>query len=48
MEGKTPEITVDQARALLASIDAGNVVGLRGCRRGCRRTAFVWPSSLVY
>lgn len=29
MEGKTPEITIDQARMLLASIDTGNVVGLR-------------------
>jgi integrase/recombinase XerD len=29
MEGKTPEITVDQARTLLASVDTGNVVGLR-------------------
>ena len=29
MEGKTPEITVDQARTLLASVDTGHVVGLR-------------------
>lgn len=29
MEGKTPEITVKQARKLMASIDATNVVGLR-------------------
>lgn len=29
IEGKTPEITVDQARTLLASVDTGNVVGLR-------------------
>ena len=29
MEGKTPEITIDQARTLLASVDIGNVVGLR-------------------
>lgn len=29
IEGKTPEITVEQARTLLASIDTGNVVGLR-------------------
>jgi integrase/recombinase XerD len=29
VEGKTPEITVDQARKLLAGIDTGNVVGLR-------------------
>lgn len=29
VEGKTPEITVPQARALLASIDAGHIVGLR-------------------
>lgn len=29
IEGKTPEITVSQARALLASIDTGHVVGLR-------------------
>ena len=29
MEGKTPEITIDQARTLLASIDTGHVVGLR-------------------
>jgi integrase/recombinase XerD len=29
MEGKTPEITIDQARTLLASIDTGDVVGLR-------------------
>jgi integrase/recombinase XerD len=29
MEGKTPEITVEQARALLASIDTGTLVGLR-------------------
>jgi site-specific recombinase XerD len=29
VEGKTPEITVPQARTLLASIDTGHVVGLR-------------------
>jgi site-specific recombinase XerD len=29
LEGKTPEITIEQARTLLASIDTGNVVGLR-------------------
>jgi integrase/recombinase XerD len=29
IEGKTPEITVDQARTLLRSIDTGHVVGLR-------------------
>ncbi|MDR3622651.1 MAG: tyrosine-type recombinase/integrase [Paludisphaera borealis] len=29
VEGKTPEITVEQARALLASVDTGHVVGLR-------------------
>ena len=29
MEGKTPEITIDQARTLLASIDTGHLVGLR-------------------
>lgn len=29
VEGKTAEITVPQARALLASVDAGHVVGLR-------------------
>lgn len=29
IEGKTPEITIEQARALLASIDTGHVVGLR-------------------
>ena len=29
IEGKTPEITVDQARALLRSVDTGHVVGLR-------------------
>lgn len=29
IEGKTPEITVDQARTLLASVDTGHVVGLR-------------------
>jgi len=29
IEGKTPEITVDGARKLLASLDAGSVVGLR-------------------
>lgn len=29
IEGKTPEITVPQARTLLASIDRANVVGLR-------------------
>jgi site-specific recombinase XerD len=45
IEGKTPEITIEQARMLLASIDASHVVGLRdraiiatitftGCRGG--------------
>jgi site-specific recombinase XerC len=29
MEGKTPEITIDQARTLLASIDTSHLVGLR-------------------
>ena len=29
VEGKTPEITVDQARTLLASVDTGHIVGLR-------------------
>ena len=29
MEGKTPEITIEQARTLLASVDTGQVVGLR-------------------
>jgi integrase/recombinase XerD len=29
MEGKTPEITIEQARTLLASVDTRNVVGLR-------------------
>jgi len=29
VEGKTPEITVEQARTLLKSIDVGNIVGLR-------------------
>ena len=29
IEGKTPEITVDQARTLLVSVDTGHVVGLR-------------------
>jgi integrase/recombinase XerD len=29
IEGKTPEITIDQARSLLASLDTTNVVGLR-------------------
>ncbi len=29
VEGKTPEITVEQARTLLASIDTGTVIGLR-------------------
>jgi integrase/recombinase XerD len=29
IEGKTPEITIDQARTLLKLIDTGNVVGLR-------------------
>jgi integrase/recombinase XerD len=29
MEGKTPEITIDQARTLLASVETGHVVGLR-------------------
>jgi site-specific recombinase XerD len=29
MEGKTPEISIEQARSLLRSIDVGHVVGLR-------------------
>jgi integrase/recombinase XerD len=29
IEGKTPEITVEQARTLLRSVDTGHVVGLR-------------------
>jgi site-specific recombinase XerD len=29
VEGKTPEITIDQARTLLASVDVSHVVGLR-------------------
>jgi site-specific recombinase XerD len=29
VEGKTPEITVEQARALLASVDTASVIGLR-------------------
>ncbi len=29
IEGKTPEISVEQARTLLKSIDVGNIVGLR-------------------
>jgi site-specific recombinase XerD len=29
VEGKTPEITIDQARTLLRSVDTGHVVGLR-------------------
>ena len=29
IEGKTPEITIEHARMLLASIDTGHVVGLR-------------------
>jgi site-specific recombinase XerD len=29
IQGKTPEITIEQARTLLASIDTGDVVGLR-------------------
>ncbi len=29
MEGKTPEITIDQARTLLASIDTSHLLGLR-------------------
>ena len=29
IEGKTPEITIEQAKALLASIDTGDVIGLR-------------------
>jgi integrase/recombinase XerD len=29
IEGKTPEITIDQARSLLRSVDTGHVVGLR-------------------
>jgi hypothetical protein len=28
IEGKTPEITINQARTLLSSIDTGHVVGL--------------------
>jgi hypothetical protein len=29
MKGKTPEITVEQARALLASINTATLIGLR-------------------
>ena len=29
VEGKTPEITIDHARTLLASVETGHVVGLR-------------------
>ncbi len=29
IEGKTPEISIDQARTLLASVDTGHIVGLR-------------------
>ena len=29
IEGKTPEITIDQATRLIKSIDTGRVVGLR-------------------
>src|SRR6516225_280979 len=29
IEGKTPEITLDQARTLIRSVDTGHVVGLR-------------------
>ena len=29
IEGKTPEITIDHARTLQASVDTGHVVGLR-------------------
>ena len=29
IEGKTPEITIDQARALMASINTSTAVGLR-------------------
>src|SRR3954471_18859113 len=29
IEGKTPEITIEQARTLLRSVDTGHVVGLR-------------------
>ena len=29
IEGKTPEITIEHARTLLASVDTGHVVGLR-------------------
>jgi integrase/recombinase XerD len=29
IEGKTPEITIEQARTLLASVDTGHIVGLR-------------------
>ena len=31
-EGKTPEIAIEQARKLLASVDTGHVVGLRDGR----------------
>ena len=31
MEGKTPEITIEQARSLLKSVDTTQVVGLRDC-----------------
>ncbi len=46
IEGKTPEITVKQARTLLSSIDTSHVVGLRDksiicvmIYTGCRRSA---------
>jgi integrase/recombinase XerD len=29
IEGKTPEITIEEGRTLLASVDIGQVVGLR-------------------
>jgi integrase/recombinase XerD len=29
VEGKTPEITIEQARTLFAALDTGNVIGLR-------------------
>jgi integrase len=29
IEGRTPEITIEQARKLLASVNTGNIAGLR-------------------
>jgi len=50
VEGKTPEITVDGARKLLASIDIGHVVGLRdraiiAFSSTLPRAPAPWPSS---